>query len=178
VVSSYTPTLTSLSRAQQTPTTYTIKDMRLVTVVAEQAHDSTMPFLRYAAQEAKEVAATATKAGLAVSSVAQTASKEDVIASLASAHAVHFACHGIQDDAEPHKSHFCLGDGDLTISDLLGASMDHGFLAFLSACETAQGDLKHADEVVHLAATMLFAGFKSVVATMWSEPPSLGTHSP
>jgi CHAT domain-containing protein len=40
-------------------------------------------------------------------------------------------------------------------------------LAFLSACETAKGDEKSPDEAMHLAATMIFAGFRGVIATMW-----------
>jgi CHAT domain-containing protein len=40
-------------------------------------------------------------------------------------------------------------------------------LAFLSACETAEDDKKVSDEAMHLAATLLFAGFRGVVATMW-----------
>jgi CHAT domain-containing protein len=45
--------------------------------------------------------------------------------------------------------------------------LSKAFLAFLSACETARGDEGQPDQTVHLAATMLFAGFRSVVATMW-----------
>ncbi|KAJ7082505.1 hypothetical protein C8R44DRAFT_753768 [Mycena epipterygia] len=41
-------------------------------------------------------------------------------------------------------------------------------LAFLSACETAKGDDMVPDEAMHLAATLLFAGFRGVVATMWT----------
>jgi CHAT domain-containing protein len=40
-------------------------------------------------------------------------------------------------------------------------------LAFLSACQTAMGDETTPDEMMHLAAALLFAGFRSVVATMW-----------
>jgi CHAT domain-containing protein len=40
-------------------------------------------------------------------------------------------------------------------------------LAYLSACETASTDEYQPDEAMNLAATMLFVGFKSVVATMW-----------
>ncbi|KAF7358015.1 CHAT domain-containing protein [Mycena venus] len=40
-------------------------------------------------------------------------------------------------------------------------------LAFLSACETAKGDKSVPDEALHLAATLLFTGFRGVVATMW-----------
>jgi CHAT domain-containing protein len=93
--------------------------------------------------------------------------KAEIIESLESANIVHLACHGAQHASEPHKSQFCLGIESLTISELMNVDLKNAFLAFLSACETAKGDQKHADEVVHLAATMLFAGFKSVVATMW-----------
>jgi len=41
-------------------------------------------------------------------------------------------------------------------------------LAFLSACETAKGCAEQPDQVLHLAAAMLFVGFPSVIGTMWS----------
>lgn len=80
---------------------------------------------------------------------------------------VHLACHGIQDDADATRSGFCLGDGRLTISKIMELSLDNASLAFLSACETAKGDQSQPDQVMHLAAAMLFAGFTSVIATMW-----------
>ena len=46
-------------------------------------------------------------------------------------------------------------------------SFPNAFLAILSACQTARGDDTQPDQAVHLAATMLFLGFKSVLATMW-----------
>jgi CHAT domain-containing protein len=45
--------------------------------------------------------------------------------------------------------------------------LKHAQLAFLSACETAKGDREQPDQAIHLAATMLFVGFKSVIGTMW-----------
>ena len=41
-------------------------------------------------------------------------------------------------------------------------------LAYLSACQTSTGDEKLSEEAVHLAAGMLAAGYRGVVATMWS----------
>ena len=41
-------------------------------------------------------------------------------------------------------------------------------LAFLSACQTSTGNEKLSDEAVHLAAGVLAAGYRRVVATMWS----------
>jgi len=47
-------------------------------------------------------------------------------------------------------------------------------LAFLSACQTSTGDEKLSEEVVHLAAGMLAAGYQSVVATIWSIKDKFG----
>ncbi|KAG2755051.1 hypothetical protein P692DRAFT_20827477, partial [Suillus brevipes Sb2] len=41
----------------------------------------------------------------------------------------------------------------------------HAF-AFLSACETAVGNVYTPDEVIHLAAALRFAGVNSVVGTL------------
>ncbi|KAG8722833.1 hypothetical protein FRC08_007781 [Ceratobasidium sp. 394] len=40
--------------------------------------------------------------------------------------------------------------------------------AFLSACESAAGDRGQPDESIHLGAGLLFAGFRSIVGTLWS----------
>jgi CHAT domain-containing protein len=90
-----------------------------------------------------------------------------VLHGLSSANFVHLACHGIQNIQDAVASGFCLGDGNLTMSELMDLDLDHAFLAFLSACETAKGDGNQPDQTVHLAAAMLFAGFRSVIATMW-----------
>jgi CHAT domain-containing protein len=45
--------------------------------------------------------------------------------------------------------------------------LKHAHLAFLSACETAKGDRAQPDQAIHLAATMLFVGFRSIIGTMW-----------
>jgi len=80
---------------------------------------------------------------------------------------VHFACHAIQDAAEPLKSGVQLHDGRLELLEMM-QKLPKADFAFLSACQTSAGDEKLSDEVVHLAAGMLAAGYRSVVATMWS----------
>jgi CHAT domain-containing protein len=80
---------------------------------------------------------------------------------------VHLACHGIQDRTNALESGFHLSDGMLIISKLMALELDQPWFGYLSACETAKGDAEQPDQVMHLAAAMLFAGFKSVVATMW-----------
>jgi CHAT domain-containing protein len=83
------------------------------------------------------------------------------------ANIMHLACHGIQDHENATRSGFCLGNGRLSIAELMQLDIKHWFLAFLSACETAKGSKDQPDQAMHLAAAMLFIGFKSVIATMW-----------
>lgn len=90
---------------------------------------------------------------------------------LPDAHILHLACHGLQDKEDPLRSGFVLRDGLLTISRLMPMKpLPNAFLACLSACETAKSDASQPDQAVHLAAAMLFTGFRSVVATMWRVP--------
>ena len=80
---------------------------------------------------------------------------------------VHFACHGVQDLRQPLNSGLILHDGRLTLSKLMHTKLPNAQLAFLSACETAQGEEDYPDEAVHIAAGMLAAGFRDVIGTMW-----------
>jgi CHAT domain-containing protein len=100
------------------------------------------------------------------------ATVNDVLKEMAQHDWVHLACHGTQtslrSSLDPTKSAFLLYDGRLELVRLMGASRTRAELAVLSACQTAQGDENLPEEAVHLAAGMLAAGFKSVVATMWS----------
>ncbi|KAJ7147811.1 CHAT domain-containing protein [Mycena crocata] len=81
---------------------------------------------------------------------------------------VHFACHGVQ-DPDPTQSALLLeGSSRLTLSNIIQLSLPHADLAFLSACQTATGAKELQEESVHLAAGMLLAGYRSVVATMWT----------
>ncbi|EIN05239.1 hypothetical protein PUNSTDRAFT_137922 [Punctularia strigosozonata HHB-11173 SS5] len=76
--------------------------------------------------------------------------------------------NGHKDLEIPLNSGSILRDEKLTIERLMLVPLPPAFMAFLSACETAQGDFKQPDQVVHLAAAMFFAGFKNIVATLWS----------
>jgi CHAT domain-containing protein len=93
------------------------------------------------------------------------------LAHLRTSTVVHFACHGIQDRDNPLDSGLELADGRLKVSEIMRethARSSRGLsLAFLGACETAKGDDTTPDESMHLAATLLFAGFSGVVGTMW-----------
>ncbi|KAH9919316.1 CHAT domain-containing protein [Fomitopsis serialis] len=86
------------------------------------------------------------------------ATVEHTLQSLAECNWVHLACHGVQDMTEPTSSAILLWNGRLTLAEIIKLSLQDAELAFLSACETATGD----------KSCMLLAGYKGVIATMWS----------
>lgn len=94
----------------------------------------------------------------------------DVLKALPQATILHLACHGYHDPIDPLGSGFVMQDKMLTLTQLMDLNLPHAFLAFLSACETARMIEDQPDQAVHLAAAMLFAGFKSVIGTMWCVP--------
>ncbi|KAG1737567.1 CHAT domain-containing protein [Suillus paluster] len=77
-------------------------------------------------------------------------------------HWIHFACHGTQNLVEPFKC-----DQPLSLLKIAQTDLSRYEFAFLSACETAAGDVEAPDEVIHLAADLQFAGVKSVIGTFW-----------
>lgn len=82
---------------------------------------------------------------------------------------VHFACHAEQDPSQPFRSRLILHNSGLHLLDIVKErqAASRAELAVLSACHSAAGDRTTPDEVLHLAAGMQFAGFRSVVGTMW-----------
>ncbi|KAF6747978.1 CHAT domain-containing protein [Ephemerocybe angulata] len=81
---------------------------------------------------------------------------------------IHLACHASQNAADPLRSRLLLHDGPLDLSTVIQRNLKNADLAFLSACQTSTGEEKLPDEAVHLAAGMLAAGYRRVVASMWS----------
>lgn len=92
-----------------------------------------------------------------------------VISALPSANIVHFALHGKQDLTTPIDSCLLLNSTEtLRLSQLMEMHLPNADLVFLSACETATGHKILPEEVIHLAAAMLFVGFRGAIGTMWS----------
>lgn len=81
---------------------------------------------------------------------------------------IHLACHASQNATEPLQSRFLFHNGTLGLNTIMQRDLKNADLAFLSACETSTGEETLSDEAVHLAAGMLAAGYRRVIATMWS----------
>lgn len=56
--------------------------------------------------------------------------------------------------ADHASSGFVLQDGTLTVADLAALPGGQRDMAFLSACETAAGSVRHLDEAIHLAGAL------------------------
>jgi CHAT domain-containing protein len=171
VVCSYTPTLTALLRAQKSNPSFHRHNANLGLVAAKRAWDVNLPTLWYVEKEIDHIKDAVDKAGMLVDNL-NSCLGDAVVATriaevLENTNFVHIACHGKQNVTNALSSGFCLTDGDFSISRLMSLDLKDAFFAFLSACETGKGDKKQPDQIVHLAAAMLFVGFRSVVATMW-----------
>lgn len=84
---------------------------------------------------------------------------------------VHFATHGMFNAAAPLKSALLLAkdsesDGLLTVDKLYSTKLD-AELVTLSACETGLGKIASGDDVVGLSRGFLYAGSRSIVASLW-----------
>lgn len=171
-ISSYTSTLTTLlksqSSSQQSLSAYMAKVVLAAVPHATYRH---APHIHGTTQEVNAVYAqlNGVQPPLHPSQVVilHSAMSEDLLAQLKDVSILHLASHGEQLQGDPLQSGFLMADRLLTVEDLMKHSVPNAFLAILSACQTARGDVSQADQAVHLAATMQFLGFKSVVATMW-----------
>ncbi|EIN12573.1 hypothetical protein PUNSTDRAFT_141242 [Punctularia strigosozonata HHB-11173 SS5] len=175
-VSSYAPTLSALRNAQKKLRPIQRSTSKILLAAAPSPYDPEWQFLPFTKQELADIDAVVPDEAFLTLPREDDASHGDdcgarvptILRELPNATILHLACHGYQDPKNPLASGFLLRDEMLTIAKLMPISLPNAFLAFLSACETAKGDTNQPDQTVHLAAAMLFAGFKSVIATLWS----------
>jgi CHAT domain-containing protein len=103
--------------------------------------------------------------------VKSRATREWIIARLQTSQIVDLACHGVFDARDVLQSHLLLAQGaTLTLAEILNHTIDlRGLrLLILSGCQTALIDQRGArDEVRSLAAGMVQAGARAVLATLW-----------
>lgn len=166
VVTSYIPSLSALIRSQRSFTP--IPRSQLKAMVIAEGHSPGLTSLQKVDEEARAVEELfCTAKASVVNDSANSPTPCSVLSQLPQVHVLHLACHGRQ-ESDPLKSHFALSTGRLSIAKIMTLELRNAFFAFLSACETAKGDREQPDQSVHLAASMLFCGFRSIVATLWT----------
>jgi CHAT domain-containing protein len=166
IVSSYIPTLSALSksRAEWSP----VSRKKLVGILAacrESPGATSLASVEREIEVTKSCFERASSQVLLASSPNTTAQVLRESLEGQNVHILHLACHGLQADSALDSA-FLLSDGRLTIQDLMSLRLTGAIFAFLSACQTARGSEALPDQAVHLAASMLFCGFKSVIGTM------------
>jgi len=166
VVSSYTPSLSALAEACSAARSHESRRRLLVVAQPTSKGKLNLPGAleekTYIEHEIGELLTVSPLTG-------ETATFEEVTFQLVKSDWVHFACHGVQSTRSPTESSLLLaGDDRLSLARIARLQIPRGEFAFLSACQTAKGDDRLADEAVHLSAGMLAAGYSSVIATMWS----------
>ncbi|KAJ5153993.1 Tetratricopeptide-like helical [Penicillium coprophilum] len=169
VLSSYTPSIKMLQFAREkTRVTLDAQSVLLVTMPKTPGEDD-LPGVMAESQAIQEAVTTPHT----VKSLIQP-SAETVLQGLQDCSIAHFACHGSSDMTDPSNSYLALqGESDsitdrLTVKKISESHMKQAWLAYLSACSTAENQMSElADEALHLASGFQVAGFAHTIGSMW-----------
>lgn len=167
VISSYTPTLRALIEARRVGTP-PIAVQRMLIVATPQADPplKVEPELRLLTAIFNDRCTV-----LAAPLAGDVPSRASVGQELVHHAWVHFACHGSQSPTLTEPTKGCLhlhGEDTVTVGDLVARRLPYAEFTFLSACQTATGGVGLADESIHLAAALQYAGTRHVIGTLWS----------
>ena len=85
---------------------------------------------------------------------------------------LHFATHGIVDEADPELSRIFLNtsnaeDGNLFAGEIYNLNLNAN-LAVLSACQTGLGKFSKGEGVIGLSRALVYAGAKNIIVSFWS----------
>ncbi|KDQ61787.1 hypothetical protein JAAARDRAFT_172223 [Jaapia argillacea MUCL 33604] len=167
-ISSYTPTLSALMRAEAS----TVHPPSVLKLFVFCQPTATLPKAQAEFDQVKSLG------GYIESLNSEKSTRDMILSRLQENSWAHFICHGCQ-DRDPFQSFLQLNDqkdaGHLTILEIMKAKLPKAEFAFLSACHTAAADKEGVpDEVIHITSALQFAGFKSVIGTLWQAPDHEG----
>ena len=161
-ISSYTPTLQALRRARQIYQGPEVDGHARLLMVSQPESEG---LDELAVTEEVEVVRRLVQTTTLLSD--NQATKEKVLPEMHKNSWIHLACHGVPNAADPFQSHFALKGDPLSLQDIITDDLPSAEFAYLSACHSAAQDRTLPDEGLTLAGGMHFAGFKSVVGTLW-----------
>ena len=165
VISSYTPTISSLLRSHKLKPP---ESLSILAVAQPEAIDgwNPLPCARHEVEILRSLVTPQTQQSTVL--IGSEATVNSVTEALRKCTWAHFACHAFQDSEQPTKSALLMHDGHLTLARVVQFPLHDAQFAFLSACQSATGSTFLPNESVHIAAGLQFAGFRSVVGTMWA----------
>jgi hypothetical protein len=170
VLSSYTPSIKMLRYARQKLRATVSTQSVLLVTMPKTPGEVDLPGVVEEAQAIQAAITTPHKVELFTKP-----SAEIVLRELQDCTIAHFACHGSSDMLDPSNSFLALhGQLDsapdhLTVQRISESNLGQAWLAYLSACSTAENRVSAlADEALHLASGFQVAGFSHTVASMWS----------
>ena len=166
VISSYTPTLATLTRARTRPAPGRVRQLAVGVPEALGYLPGTGP-LPAVPDELHAVARYLPPPEHATHLLGPAATRQAVLEALPGHSWLHLSCHGVQHPADAALSAFLLHDQPLTLAALAALNLQETDLAYLAACQTATGDLRLLDEALHLAGALQLAGYRHVLATLW-----------
>jgi CHAT domain-containing protein len=169
VISSYVTTLSSFVQAQEKTKHTSVGCLKLLALSLPEAPMQESILL--ALEEVDKVVQIVSSSGWPKEDIMHLSGSDATVDSISraldSSSWVHFACHRMQHIPSGINSAFALRDGDLKLSQITSKDLSSGRFVFLSACHTAAGAPCLPGEAMHLAGGLQFAGFLSVIATMW-----------
>ncbi|KAF8135326.1 CHAT domain-containing protein [Mycena galopus ATCC 62051] len=165
LISSYTPSLTALFHGFR-PQSEVKEDLQLLAVTQPSAKGQS--YIPGTHEEIKCIKQHAEGKAPVLWLDEDMATIEKVQKGMKESRWVHFACHGVQSTSPAECALLLAGSSRLTLSNIVELSLPNADLAFLSACQTATGSTDLQDESVHLTSSMLLAGYRGVIGTMWS----------
>jgi hypothetical protein len=167
VISSYTPTLTVLTRARDRPEPGRVRQLAVGVPGAPSYAPGASP-LPAVPDELQYLAGYLPTPEHATHLIGPKATRQAVFEALPAHSWLHLSCHGVQHPADAAMSAFLLYDQPLTLAELAALDLRETDLAYLAACQTATGDLRLLDEALHLAGALELIGYRHVLATLWS----------
>ena len=167
VISSYTPTIKSLSYARERAARADqLTENAILVYMPTTPGQGSIPFVEMEVEGIRNIFSK-TFINLRVR---QNPTRTEVLSELPQCTIVHFACHGYSAD-DPSQSSLLLEDwkiAPLTVSDLMSLNIESGKFAYLSACHTsATRNLHLLDESISLSSAIQLSGYPSVVGSLW-----------
>lgn len=163
VVSSYTPTVRALAYARQRAAGPEPAGDLLAVVVPDAPGTRALGGVRREVKELSALLPTEVVSG-------PQATFAHVLRALPAYPYVHFACHGVSDPDAPSHARLLVHDHQqhpLTVHHISRLELPDARLAVLSACETARGSGRLADESIHITSAFQVAGYPHAIGTLW-----------